>query len=73
MAAGLPVVTTRVGGLVEATDGYPGAVLAEPASPRSLADAIVQAAGLVGPRFEGASTWADTVRSYSELLDGILR
>jgi glycosyltransferase involved in cell wall biosynthesis len=73
MAAGLPVVTTKVGGLIEATARYPGAVLADPASPASLADGIQQATGLVGRRFQGASTWADTARSYSELFDGILR
>jgi glycosyltransferase involved in cell wall biosynthesis len=71
MAAGLPVVTTEVGGLVEATAHYPGAVLAAPASPASLADGILQAAGLVGRRFQGASTWADTVRSYSELFEAL--
>jgi glycosyltransferase involved in cell wall biosynthesis len=73
MAAGLPVVTTRVGGLVEATARYPGAVLADPASPASLAAGILQAADFAGRHFHGASTWADTVRSYSELFEGILR
>ena len=73
MAAGLPVVATKVGGLVEATADYPGAVLADPADPASLADAVRQAAELVGRRFQGASTWADTARSYTELFDGILR
>jgi glycosyltransferase involved in cell wall biosynthesis len=73
MAAGLPVVTTRVGGLVEATAGYPGAVLADPASPASLAKSILAAADLVGERFGGASSWADTAQGYSQLLAGILR
>jgi glycosyltransferase involved in cell wall biosynthesis len=73
MAAGLPVVTTKVGGLVEATARYPGAVLADPASPASLADGILRAADLAGRHFQGASTWVDTVRSYSELFEGILR
>jgi glycosyltransferase involved in cell wall biosynthesis len=73
MAAGLPVVTTRVGGLVEATARYPGAVLAEPACPASLADAIRRAAGLAGQRFQGATTWADTAESYTKLFDGVLR
>jgi glycosyltransferase involved in cell wall biosynthesis len=72
MAAGLPVVATKVGGLVEATARYPGVVLVEPSSPKSLADGVLEAAGLVGRRFQGASTWADTARIYSELFDGIL-
>jgi glycosyltransferase involved in cell wall biosynthesis len=73
MAAGLPVVTTRVGGLIEATAGYPGTVLADPASPPSLADGILRAAGLAGQRFQGASTWDDTVRGYADLFKEILR
>jgi glycosyltransferase involved in cell wall biosynthesis len=73
MAAGLAVVATRVGGLVEATAHYPGAVLAEPSDPASLADAVLRAAELVGRRFEGVTSWADTARSYTELFDGILR
>lgn len=72
MAAGLPVVATKVGGLVEATADYPGAVLADPSNPESLADAVQQAAGLVGRQFQGATTWADTARGYTELFDGIL-
>jgi glycosyltransferase involved in cell wall biosynthesis len=73
MAAGLPVVATKVGGLVEATAHYPGAVLADPSSPESLADGIRQAAGLVGRRFQGVAGWDDTARSYTELFDGMLR
>ena len=72
MAAGLPIVATRVGGLVEATAHYPGVMLAEPSDPASLADAVLRAAELVGRRFQGVTTWADTARSYTELFDGIL-
>jgi glycosyltransferase involved in cell wall biosynthesis len=73
MAAGLPVVATRVGGLVEATAHYPGVVLADPSSPASLAEGVRQAAELVGRRFQGVTTWADTARSYTELFDEVLR
>jgi len=73
MAAGLPVVATKVGGLVEATAHYPGAVLADPSSPASLAEGILQAAELVGRRFQGVTDWADTARGYTELFDRILR
>ena len=54
MAKGLPVVVTEVGGLVEATALYPGAVRVKPANPASLADGIQEAATLVGQRFQGA-------------------
>ena len=73
MAAGLPVVATKVGGLVEATAHYPGAVLVDPADPPSLANGVLRAAELVGRRFEGVTTWADTARSYTEVFDGVLR
>ena len=72
MAGGLPLVATRVGGLIEATAHYPGAVLAEPSDPVSLADGILRAAELVGRRFEGVSTWYDTARTYTELFDAVL-
>ena len=72
MAAGLPVVATRVGGLIEATANYPGAVLVDPADPASLAEGIRLAAKLDGQRFEGVTTWSETARSYAELFDAML-
>ena len=73
MGRGLPAVVTRVGGLVEATARYSGVVLVEPGSPAALAEGINRAAALVGQRFTGVSTWANTVRCYSELFDGMSR
>jgi glycosyltransferase involved in cell wall biosynthesis len=69
MAKGFPVVVTRVGGLVEATALYSGAVLVDPANPDSLAQGIERGAELAGRRFSGASSWNDTARAYSELFD----
>lgn len=71
MARGLPVVVTRVGGLVEATADYRGAVLVEPRNPRSLADGIRRGAALADQRFEAASSWMDTAESYGQLIDGL--
>jgi glycosyltransferase involved in cell wall biosynthesis len=73
MAWGLPVVATKVGGLIEATAHYPGAVLVEPSNPKSLADGIQEAAELVGQRFQGVSSWTDTVEGYSQLFERICR
>ena len=50
-----------------------GAVLVEPRNPALLAEGIHRAARLAGQSFHGVSTWADTVRCYSELFDGLLR
>ena len=69
MAMGLPVVTTAVGGLPEATAAYSGAVIAEPAAPESLARAILAASELRGQRFSGAPSWADTAAAYGVLID----
>ena len=73
MARGLPVVVSRVGGLVEATAHYPGAVLVKPANPLSLANGIERASRLVGQRFLGSTSWGDTARAYSQLFEGICR
>jgi glycosyltransferase involved in cell wall biosynthesis len=73
MAKGLPVVVAKVGGLVEATAHYSGAVFAEPSNPGALAEGIQRAAELVGRRFHGVSSWADTVQAYSYVLDEICR
>jgi glycosyltransferase involved in cell wall biosynthesis len=71
MALGLPVVTTRVGGLPEATAGYGGAVLAEAGDPDSLREAILIAVGLRGRHFTGPVTWEDAGARYGEFLDAV--
>lgn len=73
MAQGLPVVVAEVGGLVEASAHYGGAVFTEPANPSSLADGIRRAAELVGGRFQGASSWVNTAQAYTSLFDGLCR
>jgi len=71
MALGLPVVTTRVGGLPEATSGYGGAVLAEAGDPESLREAILTAVELRGRQFTGTITWEDAGTRYGEFLDAV--
>lgn len=73
MAEGLPVVVTKVGGLVEATAHYSGSVLVEPANPAALALGIKRAAELVGGRFGGVSSWRQTAQSYSEFIGQICK
>jgi glycosyltransferase involved in cell wall biosynthesis len=73
MAQGLPVVATNVGGLVEATAHYPGAVLVEPGNPAALARGIKRGAELAGCRFQGVSSWRQTAQSYSEFIDQICK
>jgi glycosyltransferase involved in cell wall biosynthesis len=71
MSHGLPVVVTAVGGLVEAAEGYSGAVLTAAAAPGDLVVAIERAAALTGRRHADPSSWAHTVWAYAQLLDEI--
>lgn len=65
---GLPVVVSAVGGLVEAVEGYAGAVLAEPANPEALLAAIQQAVRLRGTRFEDPRGWVAIAVRYADFL-----
>ncbi len=68
MAQGLPTVVTAVGGLVEATRDYAGAVLVEPDDPVALSEGIVAATTLIGRSFTDARSWEDTRRAMGSLL-----
>ena len=72
MNYGLPLVVTRVGGLVEAVAGYGGAVLVEPQDPGSLRDGILRAADLLGERFATPHDWAATRELYGEVISAAL-
>ncbi len=72
MAHGLPVVTTAVGGLIEATAGYEGAILVEPREPRALLAGIEAAARLRSQRFAGGHTWDTTAQRYVEIADRLV-
>jgi glycosyltransferase involved in cell wall biosynthesis len=72
MAHGLPVVTTAVGGLIEATAGYEGAILVEPREPRALLAGIEAAAHLRSQRFAGGHTWDTTAQRYVEIADRLV-
>jgi glycosyltransferase involved in cell wall biosynthesis len=71
MANGLPVVVTSVGGLVEAIDGYEGAVTIPPRDPEAIAHALLAAYELRGRRFQDVHSWERTVDRYGELFDAL--
>ena len=73
MGYGLPVVVSRVGGLVEAAKGYGGAVFVPPADPAALAAALPQVVARTGYRYEAGATWAQTRERYDELFDSLAR
>ena len=71
VSCGLPVVTTSVGGLVEATAGYTGAVLVPPCDPAALAEGIRTALPLVDTAHADPHSWARNAERYAALLDRI--
>jgi len=69
MGRGLPVVVSRVGGLVEAAGDYEGTVFCEPRDPATLAGAILQAAELGGRQFTDPHSWERTSHRVSQLIE----
>jgi glycosyltransferase involved in cell wall biosynthesis len=69
MSAGLPVVVTAVGGLVEAVKDYPGAVLVPPRDPAALQKALLQLLERRGRRYADPHSWQQTVSAYGALID----
>lgn len=73
MSAGLPVVVTSVGGLVEAVDGYDGVRLVRPDDVADLAAAIAELPRRRGERYADARSWESTVASYQQLFADLRR
>jgi glycosyltransferase involved in cell wall biosynthesis len=68
MSAGLPVVITAVGGLVEAVQRYPGAILVPPRDPAALRQALLRLLGRRGERYPDQHSWATTTAEYRALI-----
>ena len=68
MSAGLPVVTTAVGGLVEAVRDYPGALQVPPRDPVALRDALLRLPERRGCRYPDPHSWTHTAQSYYSLI-----
>jgi glycosyltransferase involved in cell wall biosynthesis len=68
LAAGLPVVVTAVGGLVEAVRDYAGTVLVPPKDPAALRDALLKLPTLRGERYANPHSWQQTLKSYRTLI-----
>ncbi|GAA5141522.1 glycosyltransferase [Nocardioides marinquilinus] len=69
MAAGLPVVLSSVGGLVEATAGYDGVRFVPPADVPALSAALASLPEVRGRRFADPRSWTTTVDSYRRLFE----
>ena len=71
MSWGLPVVVTRVGGLIEAVDAYEGAILVSPEDPTALQSGLLQVAKLRGKRYANPHSWEHAAGCYHALFDAI--
>ena len=69
MSAGLPIVVTAVGGLVEAVQDYPGALMVPPRDPTALRDALLQLLERRGRRYQNPHSWQRTADSYRALIE----
>ncbi len=68
LAAGLPVVVTAVGGLVEAVRDYAGTVLVPPKDPAALRDALLKLLARQGERYANPHSWQQILDSYRTLI-----
>ena len=68
MSAGLPVVVAAVGGLVEAVQGYPGAILVPPRDPVALRQALPLLLARRGQRYPDPHSWDRTAAEYRALI-----
>jgi glycosyltransferase involved in cell wall biosynthesis len=68
MSAGLPVVVTAVGGLVEAAGGYQGADMVPPHDPAALRGALLRLLDRRGDRYTDPHSWERTVDSFGSLI-----
>lgn len=68
LTAGLPVVVTAVGGLVEVVQNYAGAVLVPPRDPAALRDALLELPARRGQRYANPHSWQQTLDGYRALI-----
>jgi glycosyltransferase involved in cell wall biosynthesis len=69
MSAGLPVVVTSVGGLVEAVHDYAGALLVPPRDPVAIQRAMLELLRCRGRRYADPHSWKRTAESFRTLFD----
>ncbi|MFL5629590.1 MAG: glycosyltransferase [Ktedonobacteraceae bacterium] len=71
MSCGLPVVVTRVGGLIEAVASYEGAILVPPEDPATLQSALSRVERARGKRYADPHSWERTSARYQALFNAI--
>lgn len=71
MTAGLPVVVTAVGGLVEEVKDYPGALVVPPGDQLALQEALMKLLSLRGERYKNPHSWQHTLDGYQALISEV--
>jgi glycosyltransferase involved in cell wall biosynthesis len=71
LTAGLPVVVTAVGGLLEAVRDYEGAVLVPPQDPGAIRDALLKLPAVRGQRYPNPHSWQQTLDGYRMLISDV--
>jgi glycosyltransferase involved in cell wall biosynthesis/O-antigen/teichoic acid export membrane protein len=69
MSYGLPIVVTKVGGLIEAVADYEGAILVPPKDPVALRHALQEVVKWQGQRFVDSYSWEQAATRYHALFD----
>jgi glycosyltransferase involved in cell wall biosynthesis len=73
LTAGLPVVVTAVGGLLEVVRDYEGAVLVPPQDPGALRDALLELPAVQGQRYPNPHSGQRTLDGYRTLISDLRR
>ncbi len=68
LTAGLPVIVTAVGGLLEVVRDYAGAVLVPPQDPNALREALLKLPAHRGKRYQNPHSWQQTLDGYRALI-----
>ncbi|MDQ2755138.1 MAG: glycosyltransferase [Actinomycetota bacterium] len=71
MSAGLPVVVTAVGGLVDAAGDYEGVTFVPPEDTAALAEALRALPAQRGRRYTDPHTWERSVEAYLRVFTGL--
>jgi glycosyltransferase involved in cell wall biosynthesis len=72
---GIPVITTKVGGLAESMSSYEGATFVSPGDPIAIKDEILRCFDISASRNVRSSEmgWEDIAKRYAEIFEATLR
>jgi len=71
LTAGLPVIVTAVGGLVEVVRDYAGATLVPPQDPAALRATLLELPARRGQRYANPHSWQQTLDGYRALISEV--